>query len=56
MNEIGKYKYLVLYIKNERKIFDTITVSIKTFEELLGQRVLRFWELDEETGVKRDEN
>lgn len=49
------YRYLVLYIlPNGREVFATTTLSIASFEELLGQRILRYWELDEQTGVKRD--
>ena len=50
---MSKYKYLVMYEKNGRIIFSTTSVSIATFEHLLGQRIIRFWELDEQTGVKR---
>lgn len=53
---IEPYKYLVLYIKDGQPIFHTTRLSIAVFEELIEQRVLRYWELDEQTGVKRDAN
>lgn len=54
MNNVSKYRYLVLYIKNNEKIFTTTRLSIPAFEKLLEQRVLKFWELDADTGVKNN--
>lgn len=54
MNNVSKYRYLVLYIKNHEKIFTTTRLSIPAFEKLLEQRVLKFWELDADTGVKNN--
>lgn len=54
MSNNSDYKFLVLYIKNNRKIFTTTSLSISSFEDLIEQRVLRFWKLDEQKGVKND--
>lgn len=41
-------------LKITKKIFTTTRLSIPAFEKLLEQRVLKFWELDADTGVKNN--
>ena len=43
-----------MYYKNNEYIFATTRLNIETFEDLLGQRVLKYWELDKETGIKNN--